>query len=194
MQTIKTFHRQLSVYFDVAYLLRFVLLFISIYAFNLMYVGLVLPVNLYSPFLDHYLNYIDGLRNTILFTSNQIAHAFGISSHIQHQFSLKVDHGTNLIVGDACLGLGVMSFWTAFIVADTTSLKRKLAWCLGGLGLIWIINCIRVAFILLAYEKNWKAVITMDHHTAFNILSYVLIFILILLYDRMKTGYSITQP
>lgn len=184
MQTIKAVHRQLSLYFDISYLIKFLLLFGTIYCFNLAYIGLVLPQNMYSPFLDHYLNYIDGLRNTILYVSNILAHLFGISSHVQNNFSLKVDQGTNLIVGDSCLGLGVMSFWIAFIVADRSTFKRKLVWCLGGLGIIWLINCLRVAFILLAYENNWKAIISIDHHTAFNIFSYLLILVMMYFYER----------
>ena len=44
---------------------------------------------------------------------------------------------------------------------------------------IWFINCIRVAFLLTALRNNWPIGKYLDHHTTFNIISYILNFIAI---------------
>jgi exosortase/archaeosortase family protein len=88
-----------------------------------------------------------------------------------------------------------MSFWMAFILADNSRLKKKISWCLTGLAAIWFINCLRVAIILMAFEKDWKALTNLDQHTLFNVVAYLLIFFMIFLYHRSdKKEQENTQP
>jgi exosortase/archaeosortase family protein len=185
MSSTKSITRNISQLFDLTYLLKFLLFFAFVYGFNLAFFSITSPYgDYYNAFLDTNLNYINWLKATILFGSNQISQLIGIDSYIPNSYSLKAVGGTRLLIGEACLGLGVMSFWIAYILADGSSWKRKLLWCIGGLLSIWLINCLRVAFMLLAFEKDWKLVITTDYHTAFNVIAYGFVFLQIYIYNR----------
>ena len=82
-----------------------------------------------------------------------------------------------------CLGYGVMSFWIAFVVANKGTSIKKLKWLLGGLFLICLINVIRISLLLLAINFHWLTPY-FNHHTWFNIIAYLIIFILIYFYDK----------
>ena len=191
MFTTKLSPRNLLQYFDIAYLLKFLLLFGGIYFFNLAYFGLTSPYGSYHmPFLENNLNYVSWLKTSILYTSNEISHLIGIDSYVRDFQTLKTVNGTGLGIAEACLGFGVLSFWMAYIIADNNNWKRKLLWCLGGMITIWLINCMRVAFMLLAIEKNWELVITSDYHTAFNVIAYAFVFLQIFIYNKFATAKS----
>ena len=185
MSTIKLSQQKVFQYFDTAYLLKFILLFALLYGFNMAFFSITTPYgNYYSPFLDHYLNYINWLKASLIHTSNQMCHLIGINSYMPNSSALQDVGSTRLMVGESCLGLGVSSFWVAYILADGSSWKRKALWCLGGLASIWLINCLRITFMLLAYVQHWELIITSDYHTSFNVLAYGLVFLQIYLYNR----------
>ena len=181
----KALTRNISQYVDLRYLLKFILLFLGLYFFNLAFLSIITPYgNYYSSFLDQNLNFIAWLRVSIITIANEMTQLMGINSFSPSSYRLNAVNGTSLIVGDSCLGLGVMSFWTAFVIADKNQWKPKFLWCVGGLLAIWLINCLRVAFMLLAFEKDWKLVITTDYHTSFNVIAYGFVLLLIWLYYR----------
>jgi exosortase/archaeosortase family protein len=185
MYLINNLHRALSRYFDLRYLLRFILFFVPLYYFNLFFIGLVTPVNLYSPFLDHNLNYVEWFWSATMSFSNNLARLLGLNSYtIFPTHHLQVVNGTYLYVGIACLAIGIMIFWFSFIMAEKGSWKKKLTWCLGGIAGLWILNCVRIAFILMAFQYKWNAVTHMDHHTAFNRICYAIILGMMWLYYR----------
>ncbi len=84
----------------------------------------------------------------------------------------------------SCLGYGVTSFWIAFVFANNGSWKRKWVWMTGGALALWIINVLRIGLVLVANNKNWGVPLGLNHHTWFNMVAYMLIFILIYFYDR----------
>ena len=99
---------------------------------------------------------------------------------------MQVRGGRGVHVGYGCLGYGVISFWIAFVFANTGSWKRKAAWMLGGAIVLWIINVQRISLVLIGANKNWKFPFGWDHHTWFNIAAYLAIFVMIWLYDRSR--------
>ena len=176
-----------SAYFDISFFVRFVLLFLAFYFFNIFFLGITTAEGkLYSPFLDQKLNYISWLTNSILYVANAIDHLFGIHSYVQNAYNIKTYSGASVTVWLPCLGLGIMSFWVAFIIADVNSWKKKLFWILAGVGTIWFINCWRIALLLLALEKNWYQNTYIDHHTIFNIVAYIIILFMTWLYHRVN--------
>lgn len=182
-------------YLDLAYLKKFLLIFGILYGFNYLFIALITPKSFYWPFLDQYLNYISWLTIALLHTSNWVAQILGLNSFVPDDIHLQVVNGTNVYVGIPCLGLGVMIFWIAFIMSAGEGWRKKILWCVGGLTVIWLINSIRVAFILMAYQNKWNSITTMDHHTAFNVLAYAFIFVLIWLFyrkdEKHATGTSV---
>src|SRR5690606_17334987 len=97
---------------------------------------------------------------------------------------LTVGRGS-IILAYNCLGLGVMSFLIAFVLTYPKPWKSKLLFLIPGLVFIQVLNIAR--FVLLALywrqlDKKWN----LDHHTIFNIVVYLFIFIILYLWIKPK--------
>lgn len=170
--------------FFLIYVLKFSIAFCIFYFGTVAIIGLSSPEGYYSPFTDHYLNYVNWLRSSLLLSSKQLLLLFNYSTHISDRYNLVLDNGVGIRMVYSCLGYGIMSFWGAFIIANKGTLKRKIFWiCLGWLA-IWSINVMRVSLLLIAVNKSWQSPFGIDHHTWFNIAAYSLILLLIYLYHK----------
>jgi exosortase/archaeosortase family protein len=100
-------------------------------------------------------------------------------------YRLKIFNGPSVETVYACLGLGLMSFWVAFVITyKSSNWKKKFSWTILGVFCIWLINCFRVALILIALQQKKTIDGFWDHHTLFNIVAYSLIFLLISSYIK----------
>jgi len=173
---------------DASYFLKFLLRLFAFYllfrSINWLCVALITPEGYYSSFIDHYLDYVTALKLSILHTASFFAQLFNVPSHLVTESLIETKNGGQLYMEWACCGLEIMSFWAAFALADTTPLSTKFKWCIGGLLSIWMINCIRVMFLLLATENHWQTFLHLDHHQLFNIVGYSFVFLLMLIYYR----------
>jgi exosortase/archaeosortase family protein len=182
---IKSIKVNLSKYIDIDYFCRFFFVLITLYLFNVFYIGITDKKGMiYSAFLDHNLNYILWIRNSFLYTSNAIDHALGLNSYVYLPDHLKTIKGSWVEVAYGCLGLNLMCFWVAFVIANKETLKRKILWCAAGLIGIWFINSWRLAILLLAFEYHWRVNAYLHHETKFNIVAYSLIIFMIYLYIK----------
>src|SRR5579872_2779005 len=169
---------------------RFILIFLSLfllfYYFNIFFFGLTFRGHYYQQFLDKNLNYIKLLRHFLLYSTAQSLALIGFSPITNDTELLLVGHGT-ISLNYSCLGFGIMSFFTAFVIAYPGRFSRKLLFALTGDITIQFLNICR--FVLLAlFWKRGKGVI-IDHHTAFNIVIYLLI--LISLYVWVKRDFKV---
>ena len=97
--------------------LRFVLTFLSLfllfYYFNIFFFGVTSPGNHYNDFLAHHCNYIQALRTFLLVTTKNVLSWFGYSS-VYNETEILVAGKGKLILIYSCLGLNLISFFTAF--------------------------------------------------------------------------------
>ena len=156
----------------VKFILSFLVLFAIFYYFNILFIGLTSPGNHYSPFLADNLNYIRGLRCFLLHSSAQILNWLGFTSITSEYELLVVGHGTLKLVY-SCLGLGLISFFAAFVIAYPKNPKIKLLFLVAGILSIELLNILR--FVLLALFWNKHGGHILDHHTIFNITIYTII-------------------
>ena len=170
-------------HFDVGYAVKFVLYFVPLYYFHIIYLGLTDPNNVYVPFLDHHLNYIAWFEASILNASNFILHSFGVNSVVEGQ-RIIIKGGAYVLFWPACAGLGISSFWIAFIIAHCVTWKKKLYWCAAGIFCIWLINSARIAIYLVSLQNGWKTFKHIDHHDMFTLISYIIIVFLIFLFNK----------
>ena len=112
---------------------------------------------------------------------------FGIATTKYAVFSIKITGGRGIYIAMDCVGYGVYSFWIAFVAANSGGFWKKVKWIIGGLLALWTINVIRITLFLVAINKGWPMPLGIDHHTWFAIAAYLMIFLLILLYDK-KSG------
>ena len=108
----------------------------------------------------------------MLAASSFLINRFGFTSIVNDYQLLVAGRGTIDIVY-TCLGLGVMSFFAAFIIAYPKKLKTKLIFLISGLFIIQLLNILR--FVLLALFWDKKAGKIIDHHVIFNVIIYIII-------------------
>ena len=142
------------------------------------------PGNYYSAFVDHYLDYPSALRQSLLQGSVVFLKLIGYNTVITDAYHLQLINGRWVQLVYACLGIGVMSFWLAFVLANKGRIVKKMIWVLLGLICIWLINVFRISLVLLANNNHAKMPFGLDNHTFFNILAYGAVFLLMFLYDR----------
>jgi exosortase/archaeosortase family protein len=169
------------------YLVKFIGAFCVLYFGTLAIIGLSSPVGYYSSFVDKYLNFIPAFRNSFLQASKYFLSFFGYECYQSSPTQLCMVGGGAVNLVYSCLGYGVISFWIAFVFANTGSIKKKLAWMLGGAAVLYIINVVRISLVLLANGKHWHFPFGWDNHTWFNIVAYAMIFLMIWVYDRKQT-------
>ncbi|MDB5116623.1 MAG: hypothetical protein JWQ79_2115 [Mucilaginibacter sp.] len=172
--------------------LRFAVLFISLflafYYFNILFFSLTSHGNHYNAFLDEHLNYIYALRWLLLHCSALILNCFGYTTLLNNFELLVMGHGI-IQLAYSCLGLGVISFFTAFVLAYPKPVKAKIMFLLAGIVTIEVLNIIR--FVLLALFWHKKDHVIIDHHTVFNIVIYIIISIS--LYFWVKSDRAVTN-
>lgn len=163
--------------------LVFIVVFITFYYFNIGFFGITSPGRHYSPFLAEHLNYIKALRDLLIWCSAAILKCFGFIV-LTNDYSLLVAGRGHIMLVYSCLGLGVMSFFGAFVIAYPKPLKAKAIFLIAGLLVIQILNIIRFVLLALFWNKQDQQIV--DHHTIFNALIYILIGIS--LYFWVKAG------
>jgi exosortase/archaeosortase family protein len=181
-------------YFLISYCIKFLSLVLGFYYFSIGFNGIVSPEGgYYSSFLDHYFNYIDWIRQSNIYLSNIMAHALGTNSYVADSQMLKVGKNIEVEIWLPCLGLGVISFWSAFIITNSGSFKRKLTWGILGNLAIWFINSCRITLLLVALDRDWKESPHIDHHDMFNIVAYGFIFLLMYFYTKNMAPSNISS-
>jgi exosortase/archaeosortase family protein len=175
-------------FFDTTYIARFLLRLLGFYLLfrlaNWLWIGFITPAGYYSEFLDNYLDYVSVIKASILKTGRLIAQLLGVFSQPLGDSILQVQNGGQVRMAWACCGLEIMSFWTAFVLADTISLRKKSYWAAGGLVAIWMINCLRIALLVIGKQKEWHMLLDLDQHDLFNIVAYLLVVGLMFVYYK----------
>lgn len=166
------------------YLAKFIGIFCALYFGTLAIIGLAANGGLYSPFVAKYLDYVSWIKVSLIQATALILSFFHIQTHTEPGFTLRYEQGRAVIIAMSCVGYGVYSFWIAFVAANKGRFLRKLVWIVCGVAALWLINVIRITLFLTAINKGWPMPLGIDHHTWFNIFAYLLIFIMIWMYDR----------
>jgi exosortase/archaeosortase family protein len=166
------------------FIIKFIVLFLFFYFTSWAVIGLSSPEDHYSPFVSHYLNYVNGIRHTLIWGAKIVAGFFGYQTIEGPDFLIKVIGGKGVRVNNSCVGYGILSFWAAFVIAVKLPIYRKLTWAIGGLFIIWLINVVRIGVFLVSVNNEWGMPFGLDHHTWFNILAYTAIFVMLYFFDK----------
>jgi len=172
--------------------IRFVLLMVVLYFLfsqanlfmnSVMYEG----GSYYHPYLASHFNYIQALKTALIVPSTWLIKLFGFYV-VHNEMDVMVVKGPYLRVNYSCLGLGVMSFLAAFIIAFPAKLKSKIRLFITGLFMIYILNVLRIAGlgVLLGFFESQRHNFTY-HHEIFNVIVYLCIFVLLYFWIRKNT-------
>ena len=146
--------------------ISFLVLFLTFYGFNLGYIGITSPGGLYFPFLDEYFNYIALWRNLYIAAAAKILELMGYVAYTT-DISLKVQGHSGFRLVYSCLGYGIMSCFSAFVLAFPKPLRSRLIFLFIGLSLILSLNLCRLILIPLFYNPQ-IAILPINHHDIFN--------------------------
>lgn len=141
----------------------------------------------YDAYLASHFNYIQALKSALILPAVWIIKLFGFYA-IYNQSDIMVVDGPWLRINYACLGLGVMSFLAAFVIAFPAKLKAKLKLLVMGILMIYLLNVARIAAlgVLLGFFKSQRRNFTY-HHEVFNIIVYICVFILLYYWIKKNT-------
>ena len=181
--------------FDFRYYLKFAILFITMYYCYTIVIGVTTPGGTYYSFVDQYLNFPIVIRYFVLQGAHIVNTVMGVTTYINGD-SLINDDGFKMVrMGWPCYGLMIKSFWLAYVLAHTSTLKKKLIWSLIGILCIYCLNCLRVGMMMVSMEKNWSVAeyINTNNHDFFNNLSYAVLILLIFIYNRRTTEKAVTN-
>lgn len=166
------------------FIIKFFLIFALCYYGTKAIIGLAAPGRYYSYFVDRYLDYVSWIKSELIIGSQLLLSLFGIDTYRVDPFILRIVKGTGVTIAYDCVGYGVFSFWIAFVIASADNFKKKIGWLIGGLLLLNFINIIRISLLLVALNKKWPMPLGIDHHTWFNIISYLCIFIMMYFFSK----------
>ena len=158
----------------VKFLFIFLSLFLLFYYGNIAFFSLTSKGAHYVQFLDLYVNYIRGLRHLLLDTTAFFVNLLGYTAITSDTELLVSGRGVIQLVY-SCLGLGVMSFFIAFVIAYPKSTKEKVIFGLSGIIVIQILNIFRFILLALFWDKTKGKIL--DHHAIFNIVIYLIIIV-----------------
>lgn len=166
------------------YFLKFAGVFCILYFGTLAVIGISAPGGIYSPFVARYFDYVSWIKISLIRATGFILSLFGIHTHTEPGFLIRINDGRGVIIAMDCVGYGVYSFWSAFVAANKGKILKKILWIVFGVLALWLINVIRITLFLVAINKGWPMPLGIGHHTWFSIVAYLMIFILIWLFDK----------
>ena len=147
----------------------------------------------YNEFIAQNFNYIQGLKYALIKPAVWLIKLVGFYA-IHNEMDVMVVNGPYLRVNYSCLGLGVMSFLAAFIIAFPAKLKSKIRLFIFGMLMIYILNVLRIAGlgILLRIFKSQRSNFTY-HHEIFNTIVYIFIFVVLYFWIKKNTTPIVKQ-
>ena len=156
------------------------MLYYGTYAF----IGLSAKGGLYIEWLK-YVDYVGLYRKILLKSSEGLLTILGYNAYTRGSFYLYINGKNGIQLIYECLGIGILSFWVAFVVTDIYgTIKAKLKWVLIGITVVTLLNILRLTLLLVAANKKWVNVMLFDHHTFYNTMLYIIVLGMLLLYRK----------
>lgn len=178
---VNIFQKKYPEYYFVA---KFILLFLFLYYGTEFWIGVTSQGNYYSAFCDNYLNYINWLRSSLLQAASFLCNSFGYKATVISKTTIMGFNGFRTTIIYSCIGYGILSFWTAFVISFPSNVKRKIKWLLVGLLFLWFINVLRIVLLLLYINKVKSIYSFTKHHLVYNIVVYAIIFVMIYFFSK----------
>ncbi|MCC5927630.1 MAG: exosortase/archaeosortase family protein [Cyclobacteriaceae bacterium] len=171
------------------FVLKSVVYFAGLYGIIHLYIGITSPGGrVYSPFLSEHLDLAGGFRRFLLWGGSLFARMLGYPATYS-DYHMHITGGSSVKMVYSCMGYGIMSVYSALILAWPSAWKRKILHLTGGLIMIILLNVIRIGGLAVVYtEGHYGFFRFIDHHDIFNIVVYTCILIYFYFYTRGKVA------
>lgn len=143
---------------------------------------IVLSSSLFIRFIDAYLfmgNFLpdEFFTSLILYISNGILNLLGYDAYYVGKYLFLEKYW--VMLGDACLGVGVMTVFIALMLIVKSKFLNKLIYLVLGLIVLFVMNGIRIAMLLLyLYINKGSYTLNMEVHDMSNYFFYLVVFFL----------------
>ncbi|MEI6265424.1 MAG: hypothetical protein WCP74_09960 [Sphingobacteriia bacterium] len=175
---------------DIKFLSKFSLIFLVLYYGTYAFIGLSEKGGYYVAWL-HYIDYVSCYRMVLLKSATYWLGAFGDYALIEGRFYLNMGGRLRIQLIYQCLGIGINSFWVAFVLADNiNNIKQKIGWVIFGVLLITILNITRIVILAKALFYKWPLLAKIEHHTFYNYGVYVIVLAMVFLHKRNQSKLS----
>lgn len=111
--------------------------------------------------------------------------AEGIVQYSQ-QMRIYLNKQRTLGIVDACNGLEILVLYAGFLICFPAPISRKIQFILVGFLLIYLINIIRCAALVLIYI-HYNEYLDVSHHFIFTFIVYTFIFLLWYIFAKNLT-------
>lgn len=133
----------------------------------------------YNAYISEHFNYIQWLRTSLIVPTVKIMELLGYYMMYSKTQILALN-GIPSNINYGCLGLGVFSFWAAFVLAFPKPIKQKIRFLIIGLLSIYALNVFRLVILsILTVEIPNEIKYFSYHHDAFNLVVYSILFAMI---------------
>ena len=166
------------------FLFKFIFLFLLFYYGTKAVIALSATQGHYSSFVANHLDYVSMIKRSLIWGTRLLLSVFHIDTYQVNPFIVRIKDGVGVRIAHGCVGYGVYSFWLAYVLANSWKIKMKMKFIFVGLFLLWLINVLRISLLLVTMQNNKPMPLGLNHHTWFNIVSYVAIFAMIYGFER----------
>jgi exosortase/archaeosortase family protein len=159
------------------FLLKAVLFFVLLNYFFIGYTGMTIPGGrLYFPFLAEHADLVSLYRTFLLWGGAQFASLLGYPSYY-FDYYLVVREGSGVQLVYSCLGLDLISAYTALVLAWPAKTLDKVIGSMVGIAAIILFNMVRLGGLVVLYTtENYGLFNFIDHHDLFNVIMLVVVF------------------
>jgi len=162
---------------------KLIIFFISFLFFHFFFAGYISITEKSSqnfiPFVYNNLNFVKGYRNILLQGSKYFIESLSYTANVHDQYFIQINKKSQVQLVYSCLGFDIISFWVSFILSNLGGFLFKTLWLIGGITALTILNILRLSLILICNYWNYPSLLPFNHHTTYNVISYLVIFLLI---------------
>lgn len=131
----------------------------------------------------------DFVTNLVAVQSGALLEAFGFDSlltpdSLEEEMLLTIDNQYTVSIVEGCNSISVIILFMAFVIAFAENFKKTVLFLFAGAVLIYIINLLRIAALVVALYKypHYENVL---HSVVFPGVIYSFVFILWMIWVRM---------
>ena len=122
----------------------------------------------------------------VVAASNGIISFLGYETWTMHRI-LGTYGNVGIELVDGCTGISAIGLFSGFILAYPGDWKKKVSFTLIGIGVIYIVNIIRIV-VLVFTQHEWPQFFDFTHDYSTTTIFYIIIFIMWMVWVKISDG------
>lgn len=126
------------------------------------------------------------LAFNIVSVSSGIIQAMGYEIWTLHRI-LGIGENVGIELVDGCTGISAIGLFLGFILAYPGDWKNRISFCLLGIGVIYIVNILRIVILVITQEE-WNNFFDITHDYSTTTIFYIVIFVMWMAWVKFSDG------